>query len=122
MKQILQVVLKVFRKATNFSIKLGDKIYLALISSKQYVSKNSFVFVRDAVKGSKDFDKIVLVSYDETVEEAPANEVVNNEAVVEESNEVVENEVTETENVEEAPVEETAEEVKEETTSEEVSE
>ena len=93
-----------------------------LVSGNVPGPKNGFVFVRDAVKGSKDFEKVVLVSYDETVEEAPANEVVNNEAVVEESNEVVENEVTETENVEEAPVEETAEEVKEETTSEEVSE
>lgn len=92
-----------------------------LVSGNVPGAKNSFVFVRDAVKGSKEFEKVVLVSYDETVEEAPANEVVNNEAVVEESNEVVENEVTETENVEEAPVEET-EASTEETTSEEVSE
>jgi hypothetical protein len=80
-----------------------------LVSGNVPGPKNSFVFIRAAVKGSKDFEKVELISYEETVEETPANEVVNNEAVVEESN-VTENEV------------ETTEEVKEETTSEEVSE
>ena len=89
-----------------------------LVSGNVPGPKNSFVFVRDAIKGSKEFDKIVLVSYDEKVEDSPVNEVVNEEAVVEENTEVVENEVNET--VEETP--EVAEETVEETTNEEVSE
>ena len=80
-----------------------------LVSGNVPGPKNSFVFVRAAVKGSKDFDKVELISYEESVvEDAPVNEVVNNEAVVEESNTETENEVNETQT--------------EETTSEEVSE
>ncbi len=67
-----------------------------LVSGNVPGPKNSFVFVRDAIKGSKDYEKVELISYEETVEEAPANEVVNNEAVVEESNTVTEDEVKET--------------------------
>ena len=88
-----------------------------LVSGNVPGAKNSFVFVRDAIKGSKEFENIELISYEEAiVEETPANEVVNNEAVVEESTVETENEVTE--NVEET----TEPEVAEETTSEEVSE
>jgi len=80
-----------------------------LVSGNVPGPKNSFVFVKAAVKGSKDFDKVELISYEESVvEDAPVNEVVNNEAVVEESNTETENEVNETQS--------------EETTSEEVSE
>ena len=91
-----------------------------LVSGNVPGAKNSFVFVRAAIKGNKEVEKIVLVSYDEAtetvVEETPANEVVNNEAVVEESNEVVE------EANEETAEPEVAEETTEETTNEEVSE
>ena len=88
-----------------------------LVSGNVPGAKNSFVFVRDAIKGNKEFENIELISYEEAiVEETPANEVVNNEAVVEESTVETENEVTE--NVEET----TEPEVAEETTSEEVSE
>ncbi len=85
-----------------------------LVSGNVPGAKNSLVFVKDAVKGSKEFEKVELISYEDVLEEeTPVNEVVNNETVVEESNETVENEVNETEE----PVT-----VEEETTSEEVSE
>ena len=85
-----------------------------LVSGDVPGAKNSLVFVKDAVKGSKEFEKVELISYEDVLEEeTPVNEVVNNETVVEESNETVENEVNETEE----PVT-----VEEETTSEEVSE
>ena len=85
-----------------------------LVSGNVPGAKNSFVFIREAIKGSK-YSEVELVSYDEktetVVEETPANEVVENEAVVEE---------TTTEEV--APAEETVEnEAVEETTNEEVS-
>ena len=84
-----------------------------LVSGNVPGAKNSFVFVRTAIKGSKEFEKVELISYEETVEEeTPVNEVVNNETVVEESNTATE-ENNETE---------TTEAVEEETTSEEVSE
>ena len=85
-----------------------------LVSGNVPGAKNSFVFIREAIKGSK-YDKgVELISYDEeVVENSPAEEVVNNEAVVEENtNEVVEENVTE----------EVKEETPEETTEEEVSE
>ena len=72
-----------------------------LVSGNVPGAKNSFVFIREAIKGSK-YSEVELVSYDEktetVVEETPANEVVENEAVVEE---------TTTEEV--APAEETVE-------------
>ena len=84
-----------------------------LVSGNVPGAKNSFVFIKEAIKGSK-YDKgVELVSYDETevVEDSPAEEVVNNEAVVEENtNEVVEE------------TKEEATETPEETTEEEVSE
>ena len=85
-----------------------------LVSGNVPGAKNSFVFIREAIKGSK-YSEVELVSYDEktetVVEETPANEVVENEAVVEE---------TTTEEV--VPAEETVEnEAVEETTNEEVS-
>ena len=93
-----------------------------LVSGNVPGAKNSFVFVRDAIKGSKEFENITLISYDEATEvEAPANEVVNNETVVEEANVEETNEVNE-EVVEETAEPEVAEPEVEETTSEEVSE
>ena len=93
-----------------------------LVSGNVPGAKNSFVFVRDAIKGSKEFENIELISYEEAiVEETPANEVVNNEAVVEEANVEETNEVNE-EVVEETAEPEVAEEQVEETTNEEVSE
>ena len=87
-----------------------------LVSGNVPGPKMSFVFIREAIKGSKDFEKVELISYDETIEEtSPVNEVVNNEAVVEETNEVVENETSET-------PEETETTSEEEATNEEVSE
>ena len=98
-----------------------------LVSGNVPGAKNSYVFIKEAIKGSKYDGAVELVSYEEgetVTEEAPANEVVNNEAVVEETVEE-----TPTEEVAEEPaaevVEETAEqpeEVKEEDTKEEVSE
>ena len=70
-----------------------------LVSGNVPGTKNSFVFVKDAIKGSKEFDKIELISYEEAIEEeTPVNEVVNNEAVVEESNVATEEAVNEVEN------------------------
>ena len=85
-----------------------------LVSGNVPGPKNSFVFIREAIKGSKYTEPVVLVSYDEkseVTEEAPVEEVVNNEAVVEEP---VKEE--ETANEEETVEEET------ETTEKEVSE
>ena len=81
-----------------------------LISGNVPGAKNSFIFIKEAIKGSKYEGAVELVSYEEgtevVAEETPANEVVENEAVVEET-------VTE-----EAPAEETKEEATEETTEE----
>ena len=67
-----------------------------LVSGNVPGPKNSFVFIKEAIKGSKYDGAVELISYEEAKEEVkveevePADEVVNNEAVV------VENE-TETE-------------------------
>ena len=80
-----------------------------LVSGNVPGAKNSFVFVREAIKGSKGNGPIELVSYEEGAQdtntevvetEAPAEEVVENEAVVEEvenTEEVVEEAAEETE-------------------------
>ena len=83
-----------------------------LVSGNVPGAKNSFVFIKEAIKGSK-YAPVTLISYDEEVEVTPEAEVVNEESVVEENTPVEEN-------VEE--VNETTEEVAEETTNEEVSE
>jgi large subunit ribosomal protein L3 len=57
-----------------------------LISGNVPGAKNSFVFIKEAIKGSKYDGAVELVSYEEetsVAEETPANEVVNEEAVVE---------------------------------------
>ena len=79
-----------------------------LVSGNVPGAKNSFVFIREAIKGSKYSEGVELISYEDvqTVEESPANEVVNNEAVVEDNTVETPDEVEKTE----------------ETTSEEVSE
>ena len=72
-----------------------------LVSGNVPGPKKSFVFIHEAIKGSKYEDTFELVSYDEEEKvNSPVEEVVNNEAVVEET-------VT--------PVEEGKEEVTEET-------
>ena len=83
-----------------------------LVSGNVPGAKNSFVFIREAIKGSKYEGAVELISYDETpvTESSPAKEeVVNEDAVVEE-------------NVNEEVVEETTEETAKETTSEEANE
>ena len=83
-----------------------------LVSGNVPGAKNSFVFIKEAIKGSKYEGGVTLISYDEeapVTEEAPVEEVVENETVVEEPV----NEETETEEVKEET---------ETTTSEEVSE
>lgn len=65
-----------------------------LVSGNVPGAKNSFVFVRDAIKGANNTGAIELVSYEEaedTVEEVTENEVVGNES---------ENETVETANEE----------------------
>ena len=90
-----------------------------LVSGNVPGPKNSFVFIREAIKGSKDFEPVVLVSYEEVVEETEAvkeeavasEEVVENEAVAEVTEETAEE--TETEEATEAEVEEETTEDKE---------
>ena len=60
-----------------------------LVSGNVPGPKNSFVFIKEAIKGSKN-TPVELISYEESVAETeevtPANEVVENDAVVEETN------------------------------------
>ena len=57
-----------------------------LVSGNVPGAKNSFVFIKEAIKGSKYDGAVELVSYEEVKEDSPAKEeVVNNEAVVEET-------------------------------------
>ncbi|MBR2137955.1 MAG: 50S ribosomal protein L3 [Bacilli bacterium] len=62
-----------------------------LVSGNVPGPKNSFVFVREAIKGNKDVQPIELISYEEeiveteTVESAASEEVVENNAVAEET-------------------------------------
>jgi len=65
-----------------------------LVSGNVPGAKNSFVFIKEAVKGSKNFSPVELVAYEEAVTEEVKEEVVLNET----SNDTVEtNEVTNTE-------------------------
>jgi large subunit ribosomal protein L3 len=84
-----------------------------LVSGNVPGPKNSFVFIKEAIKGSKNFEPVVLVSYEEVVEEeavkeetVASEEVVENEAVAEVTEETVE---TETEEASAEPEEETTE-------------
>ena len=62
-----------------------------LVSGNVPGPKNSFVFVREAIKGNKDVQPIELISYEEeiveteTVESTASEEVVENNAVAEET-------------------------------------
>lgn len=62
-----------------------------LVSGNVPGPKNSFIFVREAIKGNKDVQPIELISYEEeiveteTVESAASEEVVENNAVAEET-------------------------------------
>ena len=89
-----------------------------LVSGNVPGAKNSFVFIKEAIKGNKNNGPIELVSYDEVTEES-TNEVVEEAA----SEEAVENEavVEEVENTEEV-VEEAAEETETPSEEEEVQE
>ena len=92
-----------------------------LVSGNVPGAKNSFVFIKEAIKGSKYAGPVELISYEEAApevtEETPANEVVENETPV--VTEEVKEEVAETEEVvaEEVPAAE-----EETTESKEVSE
>ena len=84
-----------------------------LVSGNVPGPKNSFVFIKEAIKGSKNCEPVVLVSYEEVVEEeavkeeaVASEEVVENEAVAEVTEETVE---TETEEANAEPEEETTE-------------
>ena len=79
-----------------------------LVSGNVPGAKNSFVFIREAVKGSKNYSPVELVAYEEVVENVEAEEVkeevvlneTSNETINETTNEEVANEteeVTETE-------------------------
>lgn len=95
-----------------------------LVSGNVPGAKNSFVFIREAVKGSKGTPAVTLVTYEETVNEGTTEEV--NEVVLNETSEeaVVENneEVTETEEVATEEVAEETPAAEETTENEEVSE
>ena len=87
-----------------------------LVSGNVPGAKNSFVFIREAVKGSKNYSPVELVAYEEVVENVEAEEVkeevVLNETSNETTNETANEEVVnETEEVTET--EETTEESKE---------
>ena len=87
-----------------------------LVSGNVPGAKNSFVFIREAVKGSKNYSPVELVAYEELVENVEAEEVkeevVLNETSNETTNETTNEEVVnETEEVTET--EETTEESKE---------
>ena len=82
-----------------------------LVSGNVPGAKNSFVFIREAVKGDKAFGAVELVSYEELVNEtAVENEEVKEEVVLNETSENTTEEVkNETEEVtEETPVAEEA--------------
>ena len=76
-----------------------------LVSGNVPGPKNSFVFIKEAIKGSKYAGPVELISYEdaasEVTEETPANEVVENEAVVEETVTEGEAETTESKEVSE---------------------
>ncbi len=94
-----------------------------LVSGNVPGAKNSFVFIREAVKGSKGTPAVTLVTYDEVNE--TSNEEVNEVVLNETSNEeVVENTevVNETEEVATEEVAEEAPAAEETTENEEVSE
>ena len=76
-----------------------------LVSGNVPGPKNSFVFIKDAIKGSKNTETIELISYEESVpevtENSPVNEVVENNTVVEETVSEGETETTESKEVSE---------------------
>ena len=87
-----------------------------LVSGNVPGAKNSFVFIREAVKGSKNYSPVELVAYEEVVENVEAEEVKEEVVLNETSNETInettnEEVVNETEEVTET--EETTEESKE---------
>ena len=66
-----------------------------LVSGNVPGAKNSFVFIREAVKGSKNYSPVELVAYEDIVDNTEAEEVKEEVVLNETSNENVEETVTE---------------------------
>lgn len=75
-----------------------------LVSGNVPGAKNTFVFIREAIKGSKNTPAVELVSYEEVVSEREAEESVVTEEVV--NNEVTSSEANEAETTESKEVSE----------------
>lgn len=68
-----------------------------LVSGNVPGPKNSYVFIKAAIKGDKNYSPVELISYEEVVDEASEESIVSeNEVVENNANEVVNEEVTET--------------------------
>ena len=68
-----------------------------LVSGNVPGTKNSYVFIKSAIKGDKNYSPVELISYEEVVDEASEESIVSeNEVVENNANEVVNEEVTET--------------------------
>lgn len=68
-----------------------------LVSGNVPGPKNSYVFIKSAIKGYKNYSPVELISYEEVVDEASEESIVSeNEVVENNANEVVNEEVTET--------------------------
>ena len=68
-----------------------------LVSGNVPGAKNTFVFIKSAIKGDKNYSPVELISYEEVVDEASEESIVSeNEVVENNANEVVNEEVTET--------------------------
>ena len=68
-----------------------------LVSGNVPGPKNSYVFIKAAIKGDKNYSPVVLISYEEVVEETSEETTVSeNEGVENNTNEVVNEEETET--------------------------
>ena len=68
-----------------------------LVSGNVPGPKNSYVFIKSAIKGDKNYSPVELISYEEVVDETSEESIVSeNEVVENNANEVVNEEVTET--------------------------
>ena len=68
-----------------------------LVSGNVPGPKNSYVFIKAAIKGDKNYSPVELISYEEVVDEASEESTVSeNEVVENNANEVANEEVTET--------------------------
>lgn len=66
-----------------------------LVSGNVPGPKNSFVFIKAAIKGDKNYSKVELISYEEVVESSEEAEVSENEVVNNNANEEVETQESE---------------------------